>query len=165
MSINRHSWYTYSMVRVNRNLLSGEDSRQLLRRFDDALAMLTLAQTTMVLNELLGKEERLTIAKRLIAIVLIYEGYSEYKTAQLLKLSHSTTKIIAKKVKNNHYKGIIRLLTKRKLDYEELVNSIMSILHLGGILPRRVGLDRYRSLKERRESYHLPKTKKTNPKI
>ncbi len=148
------------MVRVNRNLLSGEDTRQLLRRFDDALAMLTLAQTTVVLNELLGKEERLTIAKRLIAIVLIHEGYSEYKTSKLLKLSHSTTKIIAEKLERGTYDGIVRLLTKRKLDYAELVNSIMSILHLGGILPRRVGLDRYRTVEERKASYRSHRTKK-----
>ena len=135
------------MVRVNRNTLKDKDALQLLRQFDGTLAVLNRAGTSVFLDELLGKEERLTIAKRLAAIVLIYEGCSEYKTSKLLKLSHSTTQIIAEKLEMGAYKGIIKLLKRRKTDYVELLNTIDSILHLGGFLPHRIGLDRYRHLK------------------
>lgn len=145
------------MVRVNRNQLSDKDTLQLLRQFDVALAKLAPAHITVLLNELLGKEERLTVAKRLVAIILIHQGYSEYKVSQLLKLSHSTTKIIADKLEGGAYDGILRLLGKRNVGFTELLNSVMSILHLGGILPRRVGLDRYRTIEERRATYHSPK--------
>ena len=134
------------MVRVNRNKLPDKDAQLLLRRFDASFAILTRAGTTVFLNEILGKEERLTIAKRLAAIVLIYEGCSEYKTSKLLKLSHSTTRIIAEKLEKGAYNGIIKLLKRRKTDYVELLNTIDSILHLGGFLPHRIGLDRYRNL-------------------
>ncbi len=134
------------MVRVNKNQLSINAVQHLLRQFDATFATLSQAGTTVLLNELLGKEERLTIAKRLAAIVLIHEGCTEYRTSQLLKLSHSTTSIIAEKYKKGTYNGLIKQLKKKKTDYIELLNTIDSILHLGGLLPHRVGLDRYRHL-------------------
>ncbi len=135
------------MVRVNRNHLPSKDLMLLLRRFDDTFATLNRTATSVFLNELLGKEERLTIAKRLAAIVLIHEGYSEYKTSCLLKLSHSTARIIAQKLESGTYDGILRLLKRKRTDYAKLLNAIDSILHLGGFLPHRIGLDRYRHLK------------------
>lgn len=148
------------MVRVNKNQLSPSDLSALLERFDSAFVGLTKNQTTHVLNELLGTEERLTLAKRLIAIILIREGYSEYRTSCVLKLSHSTTKNIREKLDKGAYDRIISLLTKRKFDYDDFLTSIMSILHLGGILPQRAGLDRYRTLEERRAQYRSPKRNK-----
>lgn len=134
------------MVNINRHQLSEEDQTQLLREFDTVLSKLEFNATALLLNELLGKEERLTIAKRLAAIVLIHEGHSEYKTAQVLKLSPTTTGIIASKIESGAYAGIIALLKRKKRSYLELLDMLDSILHLGGTLPHRVGLDRYRHL-------------------
>ncbi len=44
------------------------------------------------------------------------------------------------------YKETIILLQKNKRDYLAILDTIDSILHLGGILPHRVGLDRYKNL-------------------
>jgi hypothetical protein len=134
------------MVRVNHNQLPQKDLTRLLHQFDSTLAKLDKNEATLFLNELLGKEERLTIAKRLAAIVLISEGYSAYKTSCLLKLSPSTTGIIVSKIEAGAYTNMLRLLRKKKRDYLSLLDTIDSILHLGGFLPHRVGLDRYRSL-------------------
>jgi hypothetical protein len=134
------------MVRVNRNELSQKELAPLLRRFDATLAKLDSRGTTLLLDELLGKEERLTFAKRLAAIVLIIEGYSEYKTSRLLKLSPTTTGIVAQKIKAGGYTRTISLLRKKKSDYLTLLETIDSILHLGGFLKHRTGLDRYRNL-------------------
>jgi uncharacterized protein YerC len=134
------------MVNVNRNELPHKELAALLRRFDTTLSKLDCGATTIFLDDLLGKEERLTIAKRLAAIVLIYEGYSEYKTSRLLKLSPTTTGNINTKIEAGAYDGLIRTLKRRKMNYLELLDTIDSILHLGGLLPHRVGLDRYRHL-------------------
>lgn len=134
------------MVNLNRHPLSEEDQGDLLYQFDTVISKLDLDASSLFLNELLGKEERLTIAKRLAAIVLIHEGYSEYKAALVLKLSPTTTGIIASKIESGGYDGIISLLKKKKKNYLELLDTLDSILHLGGILPHRIGLDRYRHL-------------------
>ncbi len=144
--VNWNTWYSFCMVNVNRNELSSKDLTRLLRRFDDTLANLDRNGTTVFLSELLGKEERLTIAKRLATIVLLSEGYSEYKTSRLLKLSPTTTGNIAAKIRAGTYDGLLRVLKKKKINYLELLDAIDSILHLGGLLPHRVGLDRYRGL-------------------
>jgi hypothetical protein len=144
------------MVNVNKNELSSQDRSALVDYFDTTLAKIDAKGTSMFLNELLGKEERLTFAKRLTSIILLCEGYSEYKVSRLLKLSPTTTGSISSKIKAGEYDGIIRLLKKKKFGYEELWNTLESILHLGGILPRRVGLDRHRTIGERRATYRSP---------
>ncbi len=141
------------MVNVNRNRLPQKELSALLQRFDNTLSKLGGGATTIFLDELLGKEERLTIAKRLAAIVLMYEGYSDYKTSRLLKLSPTTAGIIHARIETGAYNGLIRLLKQKKTNYLELLDTIDSILHLGGLLPHRVGLDRYRSPSERRAQY------------
>ena len=144
--VNWNRWYTFSMVNVNKNELSQKDLTLLFRRFDTTLARLDCDATTIFLTELLGKEERLTLAKRLTAIVLTHEGYSEYRVSRVLKLSPTTAGTISTKMRAGAYDGMIRLLTRKKSNYLELLNAIDSILHLGGLLPHRVGLDRYRHL-------------------
>ncbi len=134
------------MVRINKNLLKEKELQLLLKRFDSSFAKLSSQGVSILLNELLGNEERLTMAKRLTAVVLLHEGYSMYKTAQLLKLSHSTTAIIAERLENGVYNGTLRVLKRKRIDYTKLLDTIDSILHLGGFLPHRVGLDRYRHL-------------------
>jgi len=132
------------MVNINRNALPQKDAVRLLKRFDHTLAKLECNHLSLFLDELLGKEERLMLAKRLAAIVLITEGYSEYRTSRLLKLSPTTTGILASKIKNGAYDHIIKSLKRKKRDYIALLKTIDSILHLGGFLPHRVGLERYR---------------------
>ncbi len=134
------------MVNINRNRLTTEDQEYFLHQFDATLSKLELSGTSVLLNELLGKEERLTLAKRLAAIVLLHEGCSEYKTALVLKLSPTTTGIIASKMKLGAYTNSIKLLQKKKKDYFVFLETLDSILHLGGFLPHKVGLDRYRHL-------------------
>lgn len=104
-------------------------------------------RVNLFLNELLGHEERLTLTKRLAAIVLLLEGYSEYKTAKLLKLSPTTTNNIASKIRLGQYQDTIKILGKSKKDYFVILRVIDNILHLGGILPHRNGLDRYRGIR------------------
>ncbi len=137
------------MVNVNRHQLPQKDQDELLRRFDNILTSCRKDSTSLFLNELLGREERLTIAKRCMAIVLLHEGYSEYKTAQVLKLSPTTTGSIGAKLRDGAYHKFVPQLTEKKRNYFELLETLDSILHLGGLLPRRIGLDRYRSLSER----------------
>ncbi len=132
------------MVNVNRHPLSSNELTLLFQEFDQIISKFDRESTTQFLDELLGKEERLILAKRLAAIVLLHEGCSEYKTAQVLKLSPTTTGIIASKLQSGTYNHVIKLLTQKKKTYSQLLDAIDSVLHLGGLLPHRQGLDRYR---------------------
>ncbi len=135
------------MVNVNRNALPEKELLALLKQFDALLAKLDHKHTELFLNELLGEEERLTIVKRFVAIMLLHNGISEYKTALILKLSPTTTGRIATGIEDGLYKNTIGLLQKNKKNYLAIIHTIDSILHLGGILPHRVGLERYKFLR------------------
>ncbi len=135
------------MVNVNRNTLKKDELERLIHRFDKTVSKMDCGQTTMFFDELLGQEERLTLAKRLAAIILLLEDYSEYKTAKLLKLSPTTTDKIARQINNGSFAGIISILGKSKNDYFAILKVIDDILHLGGVLPHRTGLDRYRGIR------------------
>lgn len=134
------------MVRVNRHSLPKKELSRLFVQLDTTLGKLNKNDTSAFLSEILGAEERLTIAKRLATVVLLIEGYSQYKTAMLLKLSPTTTERIATKIEDGVFDETIRILGKNKNDYFAILNALDSILHLGGILPHYNGLDRYRSL-------------------
>lgn len=134
------------MVYVNRNELNKDDLSLLLLQFDTVLGKLDKAESSTLFNELLGPEERITFAKRLAAIILLNEGMSEYRTAKVLKLSPTTTGKISHQLFSGTYKGTVQLLRKNKRNYLSILETIDSMLHLGGILPHRVGLERYRNL-------------------
>lgn len=137
------------MVRINRNALPRKEQEALLNQFDTLLGKLNKTSTKIFLNEILGREERITFAKRFAAIILLVEGYSEYKTARVLKLSPTSTGKIASAIALGSYTATIAFLQKNKKDYLSILKTIDSILLLGGLLPRRVGLDRYRTIYKR----------------
>ncbi len=134
------------MVYINRHELTKKDLDLLFLQFDTLLGKLNQKAIHTFLSELLGREERIMLAKRFAAIILLVESTSEYKTAQLLKLSPTTTGKIASEIEHGTYSGIVTLLQKNKRDYLKILETIDSILHLGGILPHYNGLDRYRNL-------------------
>ncbi len=134
------------MVRINRNELSKEELDSLLTQFDILLAKLDQTSTKIFLNELLGNEERIMLAKRLATIILLCEGYSEYRVSRVLKLSPTTTGKVADAIACGSYSGILSILKKNRKNYISMLKTIDSILHLGGILPHYTGLDRYRHI-------------------
>ena len=133
------------MVRVNRHQLSDQNLDQLHLQLARTLSRLDNIKTGIFLNELLGPEERLTFAKRLASVILLLEDFSQYKTAKLLKLSPSTVEKVARKIAAGQYDGLIKILGKDKKEYFTILESLDSILHLGGLLPHYNGLDRYRT--------------------
>ncbi len=134
------------MVHVNRNILPSKENDRLFKQLDRTLGEMDQKSISIFLHEILGHEERLTIAKRLGAIILIHEGLSEYRAARLLKLSPTTTGKIAKGVRTNAFTGTLSLLKKNKRHYIALLKTLDMILHVGGLMPHRTGLDRYRNL-------------------
>lgn len=124
------------MSRINRTQLSPKELGALLDQFDSLLGTLNKSATNNILNEVLGHEERIMLAKRLIGIVLLTEGYTEYRTAQTLKLSPSTTGKLASRIAGGEFAETLRILKKNKKNYIKILETIDSILHFGGILPR-----------------------------
>ncbi len=135
------------MVRLNKNLLSTNQLEELFIQFTHVAHTKSALETGLILQEVLGKEERVMVAKRIAIIVLIAEGRSLYNIANVLKVSPATAEKIKKNLDSGSYDSILKKLGKSKKSYFEILNTIDSILHLGGILPHYNGLERYKGVR------------------
>jgi uncharacterized protein YerC len=135
------------MARINKTVLTAGHFDLLLKQCAQAIAPANSKQAKLVLTELLGYEEQVMVAKRMAAIVLLAEGMSNYKIGTSLKLSQSTVATIQRKLKSGEYQTLIKSLERDKQDYWKLLDTLDSLLHLGGILPHYNGLDRYKFMK------------------
>jgi uncharacterized protein YerC len=134
------------MVRLNKNQLTEEQLNGLFIQLSSTLGTLQTPNVTSFLTELLGYEERIMLAKRLACIILLNERVTPYKIAATLKMSPSTVESIRKKITGDSYTKVIKLITKKKTDYVAILETLEWIMHGGGIMPRRYGLDRYKGI-------------------
>ena len=137
-------WYVGGMVRINRNQVPPKELEKLFRQCAYILSPAQTKHAQSVLEEILGYEERVGIAKRVAVIVLLVENISNYKISLHLKLSQSTVATIAQKLHGNEYDTVLATLGRNKTDYFKILRTLDSILHLGGVLPHYNGIDRYK---------------------
>lgn len=134
------------MVRLNKTKLSTQQLDSLFSQLNKTLGTLSNNQTNYFLSELLGNEERIMLAKRLAIIILLLENKSLYRIADILKVSPTTAEKIKFKLDSGEFSHITVALGQNKNEYYSILETLDSILHLGGILPHRNGLERYRGL-------------------
>ena len=123
------------MARIAKRKLKEQHRRELYTQLADTVGTLTAAQADSFLSELLGPEEKIMIAKRLAIIVMINERYSLYRIAETLCVSSATAEKIKARHETGAYTHVVTLLQKNKKGYLSILQTIDSILHLGGILP------------------------------
>lgn len=123
------------MVRLNKNLLTEQQLNDLFDQFTKILNDGHDSNTSAILNEILGQEERIMVAKRLATIILIIEGHSLYSISRNLKISPATAEKIKFKYEQHRYETILKKLGKSKRNYFAILEALDSILHLGGLLP------------------------------
>ena len=133
------------MVRLNKNQLTSNQLNELFVQLNSAVGKLSGSDANLFLSDLLGDEERIMIAKRLGVIILLIEGYSLYKISKILKVSTATADKLNQDLKNKKLDNLVKILGKNKKDYFAILDTLDSILHLGGILPHYNGPDRSRN--------------------
>jgi len=136
------------MVRLNRTKLTKGQLDALFTQMSSAIGKLSKNEIGYFLSELLGEEERVMLAKRLAIIILLQEGNTLYSIAQILKVSPTTAEKIKYKLDKGEYSHVVSALHRSKREYLVILDTLDSILHLGGLLPHRCGLERYRILKQ-----------------
>lgn len=131
------------MVRLNSNQLTDKQIERLWLQLAQMVAPKSAHHSAAVLQEILGYEERVMVAKRLAAAVLLVEGLTPYRIADELKLSQATIHAIREKVDKGEFNESLTYISRNKKNYFAFLNTLDTILHLGGILPHYNGLDRY----------------------
>ena len=127
------------MVRLNKNQLDEEQLLALYAQFDKRFSNLDTLETHILFNELLGQEERVMLAKRFVAIIMLLESKSLYQISETLKISSSTAQTLQTKLQNDEYNGLVKMFRKNKKEYFDILKAIDDILTLGGILPHYNG--------------------------
>lgn len=123
------------MVHLNKHKISEKLLVDLFTRLNETIARLDERQAGLFLNDLLGEEERVMLAKRLGIVVMIMEGYSMYRISRTLKVSPSTVEKIHTAIQQGAFSNVVPALKKNKLNYMAIVEIIDSILTVGGVMP------------------------------
>lgn len=123
------------MVNVSKVPLSKRKLAELFAQLNGAIGRLDSRKSELFLASFLGPEEKIMLAKRLAAIIMLHHGQSLYRVADALKVSPTTAKNYKRALQQGTYDELFRALQKRKASYVELIETIDSILHLGGALP------------------------------
>ena len=142
------------MTRVSKTQLDPALVDKLFSQLCVVLEMLDRNKANLFLTDLLGPEERVMLAKRLAAILMLEHGYSIYKTAESLAISTSTAKSIQLRLQSGAFDNLLTTLVRKKNKHIilELLETVDAILHLGGLLPHYSGPDRSKRLHPRDRS-------------
>lgn len=136
------------MARLNKHELSTKQLEHLFKQLSILLSSSSDKNVHSLLQQLLGPEEQIMIAKRLAVVILLEQGYSYNQIADNLHISISTASNIDNRLQTGYIRKIVDTADKDKDGYKNLVSLIESILSAGGIMPSRAGLDRYRGLRQ-----------------
>ena len=142
----------YPMPHVSQKRLKQETFRSMRNSFINLMAAPRNPHLTqMLLNDVLTATERVMIAKRLAAIVMLCRGYSVYKIHMVLKLSPSTVAILERRLENGAFPyldSLFRGTRSKKLrkEAENFWDSLYKIILMG--MPPRTGKGRWKFLFE-----------------
>ena len=126
------------MTNVSKQKLQPSHLKKLFAELAKTIVRLDKKHADMFLDELLGEEEKIMIAKRLAAIVMLIENNSVYRISQLLLMSPSTVARLRNKLLIGEYNNIEHLLKQRKKEYKDFWNTLEVILR-AGMPPRGKG--------------------------
>lgn len=124
------------MTNISKKSLTSPQEIDLFTQFAKAFSHKETAAILGLFEELLGREERIMIAKRFAAVLLIHHKQSPYFVAHTLNLSPTTVGLILERYDRGEYAKLVQMYTKPTPALFEIFDAIDDILHLGGLLPR-----------------------------
>lgn len=129
------------MPHISKRKLSKEHFNKLVLELIKSLERsFKKGETKLVFYELFTYTERAMLAKRLAVIAMLAKGVSSYAIAEVLLMSPSTVDRMSLKYERGKYEGIIKYALGKK-DIWEVINDILTV---GGLMPPRVGGQRWR---------------------
>ena len=126
------------MTNVSKKLLTKGQLNKLYTQLYKAFAQTTTKTAPGFLEELLGEEERVMLAKRLGAIYLCIIGASAYTIWMTLNMSPTTAQRIYDNYNAGLYETIERTITKNQINFKKACHILETILN-AGFSPRGKG--------------------------
>ena len=123
------------MVRVSVENLSEQQLHKLDEQLVQAFTNCSDQQVGDILLMLLGREERIMLAKRYAAILLLEKGHSIGQTARSLDMGIATASRIRSDLVTGRYRPLVTVFEESKLDLDTVLSGLEKVLRLGGVLP------------------------------
>lgn len=117
------------MARISSIPLDDKTYRRILDSLDGALAKLKKEEVRFFLFSLLGKNERIMVAKRFCAVLLLKQGYKMSDIERVLKITRPTLiKLsLVMQVKNQGFDIVYKKIGNQQMKEEvrEILNSLV----------------------------------------
>ena len=123
------------MVRVSVENLSEQQLRELDDQLVQAFTDCSGKQVGDLLLILLGREERIMLAKRYAAILLLQKGHSIRQVGRSLDMGIATASRIRADLETGRYRPLVTVFEESKLDLDTVLSGLEKVLRLGGALP------------------------------
>ncbi len=127
------------MTNISKRKLTEVQEVGLFEQLSKVFAGKNESEISALLGELLGREERIMLAKRFAAILLIHHKQTPYFIGQTLSLSPTTVGTLLERYDRGEYKALVKIYKKPTQTFFEIMDTIDDLLHLGGLLPRYKG--------------------------
>ncbi|OGG67202.1 hypothetical protein A3I99_03005 [Candidatus Kaiserbacteria bacterium RIFCSPLOWO2_02_FULL_45_11b] len=131
------------MTNISKNKLPEEDFQKLFKKMTEIMTKAQQTDIEIFLSDLLGKEEKIMLVKRFIAVVMLCEGNSSYRIWRTLNISPSTADKIRLDYVSGRYRKLTSLFKRQPKKYHRLWQTLELVLQAG--LPPR-GSARWSSL-------------------
>jgi uncharacterized protein YerC len=95
-------------------------------------------------NSLYTPAEQILSIKRLATIVMLHEGYTTYRVAQALDMSHATVLRHQRRLKRGEYDVIVSFISKKQFDRDTFWRVLETLLRAG--LPPMAGPGRWEKI-------------------
>lgn len=125
------------MTNVSKRSITSAQRKQLRNQLAQLLHGETQTQTATLLTELLTEAEEIMLIKRCAIIVLLTHGQSTYRIAKMVGVSDVTVTSTKEKLKRGEYQAIEARLQQSAFDACAFLDTVESVLHLGGLLPKQ----------------------------
>ena len=129
------------MPHVSKKKLTEKSQKYIESRF---LAILKKPESIIILKDILTDTELTMLAKRLLVIIFLAQGYGFRKISQALKMSTSTVDRYAKIIDKGGFENIRKLISKNSKENEVLENFIASLFNIK--IPSYNGKNRWKWL-------------------
>jgi Trp operon repressor len=131
------------MTHISNKYLDEKELNKMFTQMNRTLSQLSKKEMDYFFSELLGKEERIMLAKRLSIIIMLMEKNSQYAIAEALHVSTSIVALQYRAYEAGRYNHIVGFFRKNKEKYEQLWKTLDTILRAG--MPSQ-GRDRWKSV-------------------
>ncbi len=117
------------MPHISKRKLSDKMIRGLEKNFISLIRDSGSKTRLQIFNELLTKTERVMLAKRMGAVLLLRKGLSSYKVSELLGISPSTAERFELGIESNRFRHTVRWVWRntREGAFEAVLQSLVSL--------------------------------------